>query len=150
MKKLIAIIAVLVITMCAFGQKNHTNQKKTFTQSVNHRFSKHSREAQEKIHKMYVYRRQIGTTIYIRDDFDRFDRSHYEPCYKTVTYPDYYSTFGRGISFPYQHIVWFEEPTFPRYMNVEYIDPDDVIVFEGGSWMYLRDYYVLIIRPEKF
>ena len=158
MKKFFTIFAIL-ITVCAVAQRNpqhnqhsqhsqQTNRRVNFSQTKEHKqfkFSKHSKEVHERSQRFYgtIVHRQIGTTIYINNHFERFDCSWHEPCYREMIYPDHYSTFGRGIVFPMQHIVWYEVPVFPDWMTIEFIDPEDVVVFEGNNWMYLRDYYRL-------
>jgi len=127
---------------------DHRENRRNFLKTDEYRrfrLSERSRDHFDRIYEYIGHHPEFG--FHLNFDFTTFDCAYYDPCYRFMVYPDYYSVYGRGYYFPHRHIVWFEEPNLVN-IDIEAIDPDDIIVVgdRQQDWLYLRDYVRICAR----
>ena len=124
--------------------KNQHNEN--FTKShefAHHRWSKNSHRAFNRINNFIEsHRDPYGNRYFNRrilySNFDQFNCDGYVAMWSGMVYPVYedYSLCR----------IWFEIPSFRGIDDVMMINPKDIIVFNNGSYLYVRDYYRICVQ----
>lgn len=148
MKKILFISLFLLLPFSAFCQRDHSSRHDHRHERIVHKDFREFRHFHYSRRALVIHRNirnfvRMHNNFRLNYHFDFLSLKNFDTCITIVNYPNYFYAPENRIIFPERACVYFEPPFF-NSINVEMINPNDILVFPDNTWCYLKDYYIAI------